>query len=220
MERSQKGYYMWEFGDQGSIIVIVNGRDNTNVVHYTLDEGDTWNDYKFSEEMMRIEDITTVLSDSSQKFLLIGRPLSVVVRLLLLSNLTLPTCLIANVFSTRKTLKMTTLIFGLQDIHSKKTIVCLVMKPNTIVRLKAETVTLADHCLNLTNLSATVHVPDKITSAISIMYEVLMVLANWFQDTVHPTTRLFVLKCQAQLSIDSHRLPSYSTKHLSRWPRV
>lgn len=70
----RKGYYMWEFGDQGSIIVIVNGRDNTNVVYYTLDEGDTWNEYKFSEEMIRVEDIATVPSDSSRKFLLLGRP--------------------------------------------------------------------------------------------------------------------------------------------------
>lgn len=69
----KKGFYMWEFGDQGSIIVIVNGRDNTNVIYYTLDEGDTWNEYKFSDELMRIEDIATVPSDSSRKFLLIGR---------------------------------------------------------------------------------------------------------------------------------------------------
>lgn len=70
----KKGFYMWEFGDQGSIIVIVNGKDNTNVVHYSLDEGDTWVEYKFSEELVRIEDIATVPSDSSRKFLLIGRP--------------------------------------------------------------------------------------------------------------------------------------------------
>lgn len=70
----KKGFYMWEFGDQGSIIVIVNGRDNTNVIHYTLDEGDTWTEFKFSEDLVRVEDIATVPSDTSRKFLLIGRP--------------------------------------------------------------------------------------------------------------------------------------------------
>lgn len=70
----KKGYYMWEYGDQGSIIVIVNGHDNTNTVSYSLDEGDTWHDYKFSEDLVRIEDIATVPSDTSRKFLLIGRP--------------------------------------------------------------------------------------------------------------------------------------------------
>lgn len=73
----KKGYYMWEYGDQGSIIVIVNGHDSTNTVSYSLDEGDNWNDYQFSDELVRVEDIATVPSDTSLKFLLIGRlPLS------------------------------------------------------------------------------------------------------------------------------------------------
>lgn len=70
----KKGAYMWEFGDQGSVIVVVNGRDNTNVVYYSLDEGTTWEEYKFSEDLVRVEDIATVPSDSSLKFLIVGRP--------------------------------------------------------------------------------------------------------------------------------------------------
>lgn len=70
----RKGAYMWEFGDQGSIIVIVNGRDNTNIIYYTIDEGTTWQEYKFSDDLVRVEDIVTVPSDNSLKFLLVGRP--------------------------------------------------------------------------------------------------------------------------------------------------
>ncbi|KAG0647921.1 Carboxypeptidase Y receptor [Hyphodiscus hymeniophilus] len=69
---AKKGRYMWEFGDQGSIVVIVKERARTNMVHYTLDEGDTWRDYKFSDEEIEINDITTVPSDNSRNFLLWG----------------------------------------------------------------------------------------------------------------------------------------------------
>ncbi|KAF5094816.1 hypothetical protein DV451_004893 [Geotrichum candidum] len=69
----RKGYYMWEYGDQGSIIVVVNGQDNTNIVSYSLDEGETWNDYQFSDDLIKVEDIATVPSDTSRKFLLFAR---------------------------------------------------------------------------------------------------------------------------------------------------
>ena len=69
---AKKGKYMWEFGDQGSIVVIVKERSKTNIIHYTLDEGDTWKDYKFSEEEIEIDDITTVPSDNARNFLLWG----------------------------------------------------------------------------------------------------------------------------------------------------
>ena len=68
----KKGSYMWEFGDQGSIVVIVKERKPTNVIHYSLDEGDTWRDYKFSDQEIEIDDITTVPSDNSRNFLLWG----------------------------------------------------------------------------------------------------------------------------------------------------
>lgn len=70
-----KGPYMWEYGDQGSIIVIVKQEIPTNEVLYTLDEGKTWQTYKFSEHKMRIEDISTVPSDTSRNFMLWGRDL-------------------------------------------------------------------------------------------------------------------------------------------------
>lgn len=69
----RKGSYMWEYGDQGSIILIVDEDDPTDIVYYTLDEGETWNEYKFGDKM-HVTDITTIPSDTSRKFLLWGNP--------------------------------------------------------------------------------------------------------------------------------------------------
>ena len=69
----KKGKFMWEYGDQGSIIVIVQEKAATDVIFYSLDEGRTWIDYKFTDAPMEIEKITTVPSDTSRNFLLWGR---------------------------------------------------------------------------------------------------------------------------------------------------
>lgn len=70
---AQKGQYMWEYGDQGSIIVIVEENTPTDHILYSRDEGMTWTEYEFSEEKMQIDDISTVPSDTSMNFLLWGR---------------------------------------------------------------------------------------------------------------------------------------------------
>lgn len=71
----KKGQYMWEYGDQGSIIVIVDVMGATNKVHYTLDEGANWHEYVFadSDEKIVVTDISTLPSDTSRKFLLWGK---------------------------------------------------------------------------------------------------------------------------------------------------
>ncbi|KAF8864345.1 Oligoxyloglucan reducing end-specific cellobiohydrolase [Acephala macrosclerotiorum] len=69
----KKGTYMWEFGDQGSIVVIVKEREPTKDVFYSLDEGDTWISYPFSDTEVQIDDLTTVPSDNSRNFLLWGK---------------------------------------------------------------------------------------------------------------------------------------------------
>ncbi|CZS88800.1 hypothetical protein WAI453_010608 [Rhynchosporium graminicola] len=68
----KKGSYMWEFGDQGSIVVIVKEREKTKVVYYSEDEGDTWKEKEFAQNELKIYDLTTVPSDNSRKFLLWG----------------------------------------------------------------------------------------------------------------------------------------------------
>ncbi|EME49785.1 hypothetical protein DOTSEDRAFT_68531 [Dothistroma septosporum NZE10] len=66
------GNWMWEYGDQGSIIVIVKEDEPTDTIRYTLDEGSVWHEHRFGEEMI-VEDITTVPSDTSRNFLLWGK---------------------------------------------------------------------------------------------------------------------------------------------------
>lgn len=68
-----KGTYMWEYGDQGSIIVIVEEDTAVNVVYYTTDEGASWTAYQFADNKMVITDISTVPSDTSRNFLLWGK---------------------------------------------------------------------------------------------------------------------------------------------------
>lgn len=68
-----KGTYMWEYGDQGSIIVIVEENTPTKFVYYTTDDGETWTKYQFNDEEMLIGAISTVPSDTSKNFLLWGK---------------------------------------------------------------------------------------------------------------------------------------------------
>ena len=69
----KRGSYMWEYGDQGSIIVIVEESKATKVIFYSLDEGEHWTELEFSSIAMQIDAITTVPSDNSRNFLLWGR---------------------------------------------------------------------------------------------------------------------------------------------------
>ncbi|KAI9889375.1 MAG: vacuolar protein sorting/targeting protein PEP1 [Vezdaea aestivalis] len=69
---AMEGDYMWEFGDQGSVIVLVANKRATKVIYYTTDLGIEWNEWEFSTQRMEIYDITTVPSDMSMNFLLWG----------------------------------------------------------------------------------------------------------------------------------------------------
>ena len=67
------GNWMWEYGDQGSILVIVKKGEPTKEVLYSLTEGFDWYPHEFSKEAMLVDDITTVPSDTSRNFLLWGK---------------------------------------------------------------------------------------------------------------------------------------------------
>ena len=69
----KKGNYLWEYGDQGSIIVIVKENAATKSIFYSLDEGTEWTEYQFSETEMNINGISTVPSDNARNFLLWGK---------------------------------------------------------------------------------------------------------------------------------------------------
>ena len=65
----RKGRFKWEYGDQGSVIAIVEKGD-TNVGYYTLDEGENWREFEFNEEKVQVQDLSTVPSDNSKQFLI------------------------------------------------------------------------------------------------------------------------------------------------------
>ncbi|KAI4178644.1 MAG: hypothetical protein L6R41_008300 [Letrouitia leprolyta] len=69
----KKGNFMWEYGDQGSIIVIVRDTVSTNEIFYSLDEGQSWTPYKFSNKKVHVAILSTVPSDNSRNFLLWGQ---------------------------------------------------------------------------------------------------------------------------------------------------
>ncbi|KAF6836853.1 vacuolar protein sorting protein [Colletotrichum plurivorum] len=71
----KKGAWTWQYGDQGSIVVLVQRaiRDHavkTNMISYSLDEGKTWKDFQFTGDEVTVLDITTLRSGSSRNFLL------------------------------------------------------------------------------------------------------------------------------------------------------
>ncbi|SPN97008.1 probable Vacuolar protein sorting/targeting protein 10 [Cephalotrichum gorgonifer] len=73
----QKGVWTWQYGDQGSLTVLVkqwrpDNKVETNHVVYSTDEGKTWNKYEFAKEDMPVYDITAQRSGSSRNFILWG----------------------------------------------------------------------------------------------------------------------------------------------------
>ena len=72
-EEIHKDAHLWEFGDSGSILVIVNDEEPTDHVLFSTDEGLTWREYKFSlQEKVRVRSIVTVPRDTSRRFILFG----------------------------------------------------------------------------------------------------------------------------------------------------
>ena len=84
-EEVHKEAHLWEFGDSGSILVMINDEQPTDHVLFTTDEGLNWREYKFTNEKIRVRSIVTVPSDTSRRFILFGSyarsPASVAVHL-------------------------------------------------------------------------------------------------------------------------------------------
>ncbi|KAI8971058.1 hypothetical protein BDB01DRAFT_854995 [Pilobolus umbonatus] len=69
-----KGAHLWEFADQGGLLILVDNEQPTNVVRYTTNEGLTWDTYEFTKrgDKVLIEDIITQPDGTSQKYVLMG----------------------------------------------------------------------------------------------------------------------------------------------------
>ncbi|KAG6039311.1 hypothetical protein E4U41_002980 [Claviceps citrina] len=71
----KKGHWTWQYGDQGSIMVLVKratpkNAAKTKTVSYSTDEGKTWKDVQFTDKDVTVVDITTLSSGTSRNFLL------------------------------------------------------------------------------------------------------------------------------------------------------
>ncbi|KZO92920.1 Oligoxyloglucan reducing end-specific cellobiohydrolase [Calocera viscosa TUFC12733] len=70
-EEVHKDAHLWEFGDSGSVLVIVNDEEPTDHVLFTTDEGLNWREYHFGDRV-RIMTLVNAPSDTSRKFLMFG----------------------------------------------------------------------------------------------------------------------------------------------------
>lgn len=65
-----KGVYMWEYGDRGTILVLVENAKPTDTFLYSTDDGVTWQSYKFAKEPVMVKDLATVPTDTARTFLI------------------------------------------------------------------------------------------------------------------------------------------------------
>lgn len=68
----RKGEHLYEFGDHGSIIVLINNEGPTNELLYSWDQGDTWQYSKFSDKPVRVSALTTEPTSTTLKFVIVG----------------------------------------------------------------------------------------------------------------------------------------------------
>ncbi|RHZ50479.1 hypothetical protein Glove_498g22 [Diversispora epigaea] len=71
----KKGAYMYDFGDQGSILILVDDENPTDHIIYSFNEGLNWVDYQVTEpkNLIKFHDIATSPNGLSSKFILRGR---------------------------------------------------------------------------------------------------------------------------------------------------
>lgn len=75
----KKGHWTWQYGDQGSIIVLAQRATHgnnvkTKSVWYSINAGETWKSYDFSDKEVIVTDLTTVRSGASRNFLIWCKP--------------------------------------------------------------------------------------------------------------------------------------------------
>jgi len=70
-EEIRKDAHMYEFGDSGSVLVLVNDEGPTDRVLYSKDEGLAWKEYLIGQSI-RVASIVTMTRETSRKFILFG----------------------------------------------------------------------------------------------------------------------------------------------------
>ncbi|KAF8325469.1 Oligoxyloglucan reducing end-specific cellobiohydrolase [Cantharellus anzutake] len=70
-EEIHKDAHMFEFGDSGSVLVLVNDEGPTDKVLYSTNEGTSWKEYQFGDSI-RAASIVTMTAETNRKFILFG----------------------------------------------------------------------------------------------------------------------------------------------------
>ncbi|GEQ66727.1 hypothetical protein JCM33374_g390 [Metschnikowia sp. JCM 33374] len=65
-----KGVFMWEYGDRGTILLLVNAVDATDEFLFSTDDGNTWQKHKFADKPVFVRDLATVPTDTARKFVI------------------------------------------------------------------------------------------------------------------------------------------------------
>ncbi|KAK9765550.1 vacuolar protein sorting/targeting protein PEP1 [Basidiobolus ranarum] len=68
----RRGKSLYEFGDSGAILVVVDDEKPTDRLLYSWNYGQTWETYVFSDDLIRVTAITTEPKSTSLKFLILG----------------------------------------------------------------------------------------------------------------------------------------------------
>ncbi|KAJ7355652.1 vacuolar protein sorting/targeting protein 10 [Mycena albidolilacea] len=64
--------HKYEFGDSGSILVVINDEEGVDEIRYSLDLGNNWKSYKLGVKL-RARALITLPDSTSQKFILLGQ---------------------------------------------------------------------------------------------------------------------------------------------------
>ncbi|KAH9264282.1 hypothetical protein BASA83_012236 [Batrachochytrium salamandrivorans] len=72
----RKDAHKWAIADYGGLIVLVNDEKPVNTLSYSWDFGATWAEHKFSDQLIRIEDVATKSGAESRKVLITGHYIS------------------------------------------------------------------------------------------------------------------------------------------------
>ncbi|XP_053974316.1 sortilin-related receptor-like [Hylaeus volcanicus] len=70
-----KDYYFFNMGDHGGLLVAVKyfkSRGETSDLSYSVDEGETWQSYKFNEKMLRVYGLMTEPGENTTVFTMFG----------------------------------------------------------------------------------------------------------------------------------------------------
>ena len=73
--RIAEGAHKYEFGDAGSLLVLIDDEEATSEVKWSGDGGRTWETYDFGQRL-RARALVTVPDSTSRKFLVLGECIS------------------------------------------------------------------------------------------------------------------------------------------------